>query len=158
MMLIASEFLSFLLTLVLLTTCLLSHRPYCSRITQGTVSRSPWDNPPDAHKVSLSSLPKFPPSFYFVVWHMSPRPKVTNVTEYGNSTSFWVEYPSGLIDLSRTVHPQEGESQPPQLQSSQLDIAVNGERFIRINKATTAAVIIDMQKSVVDFRHPLGGR
>lgn len=85
---------------------------------------------------------------------MSSRPRVSKVTEYGNAASFWVEYPSGLIDLSRTVHPQEGESEPLQLRSSQLDIPVNGDRIARINKATTAAVIIDMQKSVVDLYHP----
>ncbi|KAG8219785.1 hypothetical protein J3R82DRAFT_757 [Butyriboletus roseoflavus] len=82
---------------------------------------------------------------------MSSRPTVSGVTEYGNSASFWVEYPSGLIDLSRTVHLQEGKFELPQLQSAQLDIPVDGDRTIRINKATTAAVIIDMQKSVVDF-------
>ena len=80
---------------------------------------------------------------------MSSRPRVTKVTEYGNAASFWVEYPSGLIDLSRAVHAREGVTQPPSLQPSQLDIPVNGDRTIRINKATTAAVIIDMQKSVV---------
>lgn len=83
---------------------------------------------------------------------MSSRPKVAKVTEYGNAASFWVEYPSGLIDLSRTVHPQ-GVLEPPKLQSSQLDIPVDGDRIIRISKATTAAVIIDMQKSVDDFYH-----
>lgn len=82
---------------------------------------------------------------------MSSRSKVTEVIEYGNAASFWVEYPSGLIDLSRTVHPRGGESEPPQLQSSQLDIPVNGDRIIRLNKATTAAVIIDMQKLVIGF-------
>lgn len=82
---------------------------------------------------------------------MSSRPRVSKVTEYGNAASFWVEYPSGLIDLSRMAHSQEGKLEPPQLQSSQLDIPVDGDRTIRINKATTAAVIIDMQKSVADF-------
>jgi hypothetical protein len=84
---------------------------------------------------------------------MSSPPTISKVTKYGNAASFWVEYPSGHIDLSRTVHPQEGELEPPKLQSSQLDISVDGDRIIRINKATTAAVIIDMQKSVVDFYH-----
>ncbi|KAF8560330.1 Isochorismatase hydrolase [Imleria badia] len=82
---------------------------------------------------------------------MPPRPRVSKVTEYGNAASFWVEYPSGLIDLSRTVHSQERELEPPQLQSSQLDVPVDGDRIIRINKATTAAVIIDMQNY---FLHP----
>ncbi|KAF8140287.1 Isochorismatase hydrolase [Boletus edulis] len=82
---------------------------------------------------------------------MSSRAKVSKVTEYGNATSFWVEHPSGLIDLSRTAHPQGGELEPPKLQSSQLDIPVDGDRTIRINKATTAAVIIDMQNF---FLHP----
>lgn len=86
---------------------------------------------------------------------MSSQPMVSKVTEYGNAASFWVEYPSGLIDLSRTVHPQEGKYEAPQLRPSQLDIPVDSDRIIRINKSTTAAVIIDMQKSVIDlYRFP----
>ncbi|KIJ68483.1 hypothetical protein HYDPIDRAFT_82344 [Hydnomerulius pinastri MD-312] len=79
---------------------------------------------------------------------MTSRPKVSQTIEYGNAASFWVEYPSGLIDLSRTEHlSSEGQSVPPQLRSTQLDIPVDGDRVIRVNKATTAAVIIDMQNN-----------
>ncbi|KAG9314334.1 Isochorismatase hydrolase [Chiua virens] len=82
---------------------------------------------------------------------MSSRPKVFNATEYGNAASFWIEYPSGLIDLSRTAHLQEGASEPLQLQPSQMDVPVNGDRVIRIDGSKTAAVIIDMQNF---FLHP----
>lgn len=80
---------------------------------------------------------------------MVTRPNVPTPVEYGNDTSFWVEYPTGLVDLSRTDrlpssavdHPS-----PPPLKSNQAEIEVDGGRVIRINKETTAIVIIDMQK------------
>jgi hypothetical protein len=71
--------------------------------------------------------------------------------EYGNGTDFWVEYPSGLIDISRKTHLQsiansEGLSLPPPLQSTQVDIEVDRGRTVRIDKEASAIVIIDMQK------------
>jgi hypothetical protein len=78
------------------------------------------------------------------------RPLVQNPTEYGNA-SFWVEYPSGLVDLSRSQRILKGlgsksDDPPPLDAESQLDIPVDQERTVRINKSSSAIVIIDMQK------------
>ncbi|KAH7925186.1 Isochorismatase hydrolase [Leucogyrophana mollusca] len=89
---------------------------------------------------------------------MATRPKVEQTVEYGNPASFWVEYPSGLVDLSRSQHSND-EAAPPPLRSTQLDIPVDGERVIRVDKASTAAVIVDMQNFFLhpDLRdHPTG--
>lgn len=79
---------------------------------------------------------------------MVSRPPVATAIEYGNAASFWVEYPSGLVDLSRTNHldTSNKDAQPPALTQDQLEIAVEGGRTIRINKSASAVVIIDMQK------------
>lgn len=78
---------------------------------------------------------------------MAARPPVDTAVEYGNPASFWVEYPTGLIDVSRTQHlsSSASEASPPPLSSTQLDIPVDG-RTVRIDKASSAIVIIDMQK------------
>jgi len=72
--------------------------------------------------------------------------------EFGNATSFWVEYPSGLVDLSRprrTSNESQGFDVPPPLDAkSQLEIPVDQSRTIRIDKSSSAIVIIDMQKYV----------
>ena len=84
---------------------------------------------------------------------MVQSPKVSVATEYGNATSFWVEYPNGLVDVSRTTHlPKGGLAQdqdapiPPLLKEVQLDIPVDGDRVVRLAKKQNAIVIIDMQK------------
>jgi len=91
---------------------------------------------------------------------MVSRPNVPAPVEYGNDTSFWVEYPTGLVDLSRTDRlAVDTESSPPPLKSNQAEIGVDGGRIVRINKETTAIVIIDMQNFFLhpDLRaHPLG--
>jgi len=91
---------------------------------------------------------------------MVSRPNVPVPVEYGNDASFWVEYPTGLIDLSRIGHLRSSAvSSPPPLKSDQVDIEVDGGRTIRINKEKTAIVIIDMQNFFLhpDLRaHPLG--
>jgi len=79
---------------------------------------------------------------------MTTRPKVPVPVEYGNDTDFWVEYPSGLVDISRktrlgSIADSEG---PPPLQPTQVDIDVDRGRTVRIDKETSAIVIIDMQK------------
>lgn len=80
------------------------------------------------------------------------RSLVPTAVEYGNDTDFWVEYPNGLVDVSRETHlpdispPPTGASMPPDIKSTQLDIPVDGNRTVRINKAKTALVVIDMQK------------
>jgi len=86
---------------------------------------------------------------------MTTRPPVDTPIEYGNASSFWVEYPSGLVDLTRTAHlPTPGTTKvtdPPPLSPGQLDVPVDGQgqrRSVRINAAASAYVIIDMQKYV----------
>ena len=88
-------------------------------------------------------------------------PKVTVATEYGNAASFWVEYPNGLVDFSRSTHLPKGEPTPgdvvqdqtagevpiPSLAKDvQLDISVDGDRLVRVAKKQSAIVIVDMQK------------
>lgn len=96
---------------------------------------------------------------------MTIRPHVTSPIEYGDAASFWVEYPSGLVDLTRHAHlplgaQDTGEVQIPPLQTStQLEIPVDGERVVRISKERSAIVIIDMQNFFLhsDLRdHPTG--
>ena len=89
---------------------------------------------------------------------MVQSPKVTVATEYGNAASFWVEYPNGLVDVSRRSHLPKGELArgsiaqdedvpiPPLLKEVQLDIPVDGDRVVRLAKKQSAMVIIDMQK------------
>ncbi|KAH8100672.1 Isochorismatase hydrolase [Cristinia sonorae] len=102
---------------------------------------------------------------------MVARPNVDVVTEYGNAASFWVEYPSGLVDLTRSAHivgkadthvvaaTQEDVKPPPLKQESQFELEVEGGRTLRLNKTQTAIVIIDMQNFFLhpDLRdHPTG--
>ncbi|KAG1749961.1 Isochorismatase hydrolase [Suillus paluster] len=82
---------------------------------------------------------------------MAARPKVSKAVEYGNPANFWVEYPSGLMDLTRSQHLMADAVEPSLVGSAQLDIPVNGDRTIRVDKSKTAAVIIDMQNF---FLHP----
>lgn len=78
---------------------------------------------------------------------MASRPRVSTAVEYGG-TSFWVEYPSGVIDLTRSHRLTEEHPSPPPLMSGQVEIAVKGDRTIRIDTNITAMVVVDMQKSV----------
>ncbi|TFK41189.1 Isochorismatase hydrolase [Crucibulum laeve] len=103
---------------------------------------------------------------------MIARPTVPTPVEYGNDASFWVEYPSGLVDLSRSHHlpgsqdtdaliseSKQADTQPPPLKSTQVDIPVDGGRTIRVDKKSTALVVIDMQNFFLhpDLRaHPTG--
>lgn len=87
-----------------------------------------------------------------------PRPHVAEPIEYGNASSFWVEYPSGLVDLTRETHltPRNNDEtvttnglhtiEPPLLGDTQLEVMVDGDRVVRMAKARTAMVIVDMQK------------
>lgn len=77
---------------------------------------------------------------------MIARPPVETAIEYGDPTNFWVEYPTGLVDLSRSQHLDEKSLEPKALEDAQLEIAVDGGRTIRIDKTKTAVVVIDMQK------------
>lgn len=78
---------------------------------------------------------------------MKARPRIDAPIEYGNAASFWVEYPSGLVDLSRASH-LDVKGEPGIDEKLQLDIPVDGERTIRVRKDQTALVVIDMQKYV----------
>lgn len=84
---------------------------------------------------------------------MATRPPVSETTKYGAGTSFWIEYPSGLIDLSRSNDTAlSGSTQEcPQPSPEQLDIPVEHNRTIRVDRKSSAIVIIDMQKSVVQI-------
>lgn len=116
---------------------------------------------------------------------MTSRPLVSRAIEYGDPTSnnFWVEYPNGLIDLSRSTHLKEikrsaekqldidtdqpgaqdiletGATITPSLLPGQLEVPVTGDRTIRVDTEKTAVVIIDMQNFFLhkDIRdHPKG--
>lgn len=82
---------------------------------------------------------------------MVVRPRVPLPVEYGNETDYWVEYPTGLVDVSRSGHlsaeaTSDAAYQPPPLKASQLDIQVDGDRVLRVDREKTALVVIDMQK------------
>ncbi|KAF5385202.1 hypothetical protein D9615_001499 [Tricholomella constricta] len=85
---------------------------------------------------------------------MASRPFVSTPTQYGSDSSFWVEYPTGLVDLSRTCSLSdhaEHSGPAPLLKAGQAEIPVEGHRTIRIDTNSTAMVIIDMQNF---FLHP----
>lgn len=84
---------------------------------------------------------------------MSTRPPVSSAVEYGSASvadaAFWVEYPSGLVDVSRSARlsSSTGSSlaEPPELGEGQREVDVDG-RTIRIDAKRSALVVIDMQK------------
>jgi hypothetical protein len=89
---------------------------------------------------------------------MVSRPSVEFAVEFGNAGSFWVEYPSGLVDLTRKHHLGDGSAalgpvvevqsnpEPPTKTEDELDIEVDGGRKLRVNRRATALIVIDMQK------------
>jgi len=118
---------------------------------------------------------------------MTSRPYVERATTYGGTldvdggAGFWVEYPDGLMDLTRThLVPSAGgllgqknstgtavsegskDEKPPALDAeTQVEIEVEGDpkRMVRLNKEKCAFVIIDMQNFFLhsDLRnHPKG--
>ena len=104
----------------------------------------------------------------FQNWLLQPRPHISVATEFGNAASFWVEYPSGLVDLTRTTHlpkaakahsqpkaeqgavHEDAVPEPPLVSNTQWELHVDGDRTLRLNKSTTAIVIVDMQKCVIE--------
>jgi len=95
------------------------------------------------------------------------RPPVSKPTVYGNAKAgkFWVEYPSGLIDIT-AEHPPAFESthegvssvvyaedvkEPPASQPNELEFSAQGDRRVRLDTKKTALVVIDMQNF---FLHP----
>lgn len=79
-----------------------------------------------------------------------PRPRVSSPQTYGNpkTGSFWVEYPSGLVDLTRLAFAPVDSNEPPLKSHEHLEIDVDGDRKIRIDPKQSAIVIIDMQKYI----------
>ncbi|KAI6136612.1 Isochorismatase hydrolase [Pisolithus sp. B1] len=75
------------------------------------------------------------PVYDMPIYSVIGRPRVSGAVECGNAASFWVEYPSGLVNFSRSQH-VAGHSH----------IAVDGDRIIRIDQAAAAVTIIDVQK------------
>jgi hypothetical protein len=80
-----------------------------------------------------------------------PRPRVEEPQNFGSvkSGSFWVEYPSGLVDLTCSnpwVTGSQSASPPPMKSEGELEVDVDGGRKIRIDTTKTAIVIVDMQK------------
>ncbi|KAJ1310970.1 hypothetical protein OPQ81_009481 [Rhizoctonia solani] len=69
---------------------------------------------------------------------MSVRPSVQHQTIYGSSPHSWIEYPSGLVDLS----PNSTKS---------IEFSVLGDRRVRLDPETAALVVVDMQNY---FLHP----
>lgn len=78
------------------------------------------------------------------------RPRVDELQTFGSvkDGSFWVEYPSGLVDLTRSnpLNSNSTPTDPPQKSLGHLEIEVEGDRKIRIDAAKTAIIIVDMQK------------
>lgn len=79
------------------------------------------------------------------------RPRVEEPHNFGSvkGGSFWVEYPSGLVDLTCSnpwLPEYKSSSPPPKKPDGELEIDVDGGRKIRIATAKTAIVIVDMQK------------
>ncbi|KAG9082021.1 hypothetical protein FS749_007175 [Ceratobasidium sp. UAMH 11750] len=76
---------------------------------------------------------------------MSVRPPVTSLTTYGDpsTNSYWVEYSSGLVDLS---HPNDSSPK-----KDVVEFEVAGERRVRIEPGASALVVVDMQNY---FLHP----
>jgi len=79
------------------------------------------------------------------------HPFVSAPVQFGSGPAFWVEYPSGLVDLSRAHPLSDNSGEMPPLKSGQVDIAVKGGRTVRIDTKSSAMVIIDMQNF---FLHP----
>ncbi|KAG8732386.1 hypothetical protein FRC11_014001 [Ceratobasidium sp. 423] len=69
---------------------------------------------------------------------MSVRPPVLHPTTYGIPPRTWIEYPSGLVDLS----PNSAQS---------IEFPVLGDRRVRLDPGKTALVLVDMQNY---FLHP----
>ncbi|KAF7320288.1 Isochorismatase hydrolase [Mycena kentingensis (nom. inval.)] len=101
-----------------------------------------------------------PPLHDIPILGMVSRPLVQIPTEYGGATApqgWWTEYPSGLVDVSRTSH--ISDNGPPPLTPDLLEIPCDGNRVLRVKKDATALVVIDMQNFFLhpDLRdHPTG--
>jgi nicotinamidase-related amidase len=102
-------------------------------------------------------------------------PRVDKPTQFGETVSeagFWVEYPDGLVDLTRTkplapdaalpvaVAVADADAHPPPLDpATQLELPVDGARTLRLVGARTALVVVDMQNFFLHQglrEHPTG--
>lgn len=128
---------------------------------------------------ALGSKPEPIPLHDTPILGMPSRPHVQRATIYGGTldvdggAGFWVEYPDGLMDLTRSHLIPSGEGllgvkanaagvqngpaareedeKPPALDvETQVEMEVEGEpkRRIRVSKEKSALVVIDMQKYV----------
>ncbi|EJD55267.1 hypothetical protein AURDEDRAFT_50090 [Auricularia subglabra TFB-10046 SS5] len=76
------------------------------------------------------------------------RPRVERTERWGNRTHFWIEYPSGLVDLSEThFDAQLAKEAPTPVPEGLVDISVEGDRVVRIDPERAAVVVVDMQKN-----------
>ncbi|KAG7099082.1 hypothetical protein E1B28_000957 [Marasmius oreades] len=85
---------------------------------------------------------------------MVSRPPVQSALQYGYNADFWVEYSSGLVDLSckNPLKPGENlDTSPPAKGADELEFVVDGSRTLRVDTNATALVVIDMQNF---FLHP----
>ncbi|KAF9270098.1 Isochorismatase hydrolase [Marasmius fiardii PR-910] len=92
---------------------------------------------------------------------MVSRPPVESALQYGFNAAFWVEYSSGLVDLTckNPLKPSENSDVPPPKGPGEFEFAVDGGRTLRVDANATALVVIDMQNFFLhpDLRdHPLG--
>jgi hypothetical protein len=80
----------------------------------------------------------------------STRPPVVAPTTWGHSKdNYWVEYPSGLIDLSRSnpiTTTGSSDVKKPEIKKGEYEFNVLNDRRLRIDPEKSAVVIIDMQK------------
>ncbi|KZV95637.1 Isochorismatase hydrolase [Exidia glandulosa HHB12029] len=83
------------------------------------------------------------------------HPRVTAPTRWGDAPdNFWLEYPSGLVDLSRThLNTTVLTDPPPEITpaSGLWDVPLDGGRTGRLDPKKSALVIVDMQNF---FLHP----
>ncbi|KZS96027.1 hypothetical protein SISNIDRAFT_451689, partial [Sistotremastrum niveocremeum HHB9708] len=92
---------------------------------------------------------------------MTTRPRVDSPKQFGDpgAGTFWVEYPSGLVDITRSHALETSADEPPKLSAGQHEIPVENDRTIRYDAEKSAIVIIDMQNFFLhpELRaHPLG--
>ncbi|KAF8515583.1 Isochorismatase hydrolase [Gautieria morchelliformis] len=90
-----------------------------------------------------------------------PHQHLKHAKTFGNvkNGSFWVEYPSGLLDLTRSNPLIPAATQAPKKRDAELEIQVEGNRTIRVDAKQAAIVIVDMQNYFLHpelIDHPLG--
>jgi len=90
--------------------------------------------------------------------------QISEATTFGNikSGKFWVEYPSGLVDITANHPPlttSSSEARPtaveavpgseePPLHPTEIEFDVQEDRRVRLDMTKSALVMIDMQKCV----------